>query len=232
VVRGVFRPSIATHTLLKAIPNPANKPPLVSAPTNHEVAGFMPGRLEFEHELENDAELAVKDMEFGLVYAFDGDQQPESAAAPPAEPEPEQEEETEEGQVKVKAEPGTDDDGDQKKQKVDPGTEVEDPDELQLKLAMLDIYYSKLDKREYAKDLIFDRALTEHKKVRHIRAIETELIGVDCRKRSQEAERGERADCALQSLCKASDGAGFRDTCRGLDLCAFHLIFGKRLTLV
>lgn len=126
----------------------------------------MPGRLEFEHELENDAELAVKDMEFGLVYAFDGDQQPESAAAPPAEPEPEQEEETEEGQVKVKAEPGTDDDGDQKKQKVDPGTEVEDPDELQLKLAMLDIYYSKLDKREYAKDLIFDRALTEHKKVR------------------------------------------------------------------
>ena len=151
---------------MSAVPNPANKPPLVSAPTNHEVAGFMPGRLEFEHELENDAELAVKDMEFGLVYAFDGDQQPESAPAPAIEPAAEEEE-----QVKVKAEPGesaaapADSEDTDKKPKIEPEIEVEDPDELQLKLAMLEIYYSKLDKREHAKDLIFDRALTEHKKV-------------------------------------------------------------------
>lgn len=126
----------------------------------------MPGRLEFEHELENDAELAVKDMEFGLVYAFDGDQQPESAPAPVIEPTVAEEE-----QVKVKAEPGeavapaADGEEADKKPKIEPEIEIEDPDELQLKLAMLEIYYSKLDKREHAKDLIFDRALTEHKKV-------------------------------------------------------------------
>lgn len=35
-----------------------------SAPLNHEIAGYMPGRKEFEVEHENDAEQMVKDMEF------------------------------------------------------------------------------------------------------------------------------------------------------------------------
>ncbi|OAJ42663.1 hypothetical protein BDEG_26089 [Batrachochytrium dendrobatidis JEL423] len=38
--------------------------PLSSAPANHEIAGFMPGRREFEHEFDNDAEQQVKDLEF------------------------------------------------------------------------------------------------------------------------------------------------------------------------
>lgn len=38
----------------------------------------MPGRLEFEHEVENEAEMPVKDMEFGLVFKYDGDRQPEA----------------------------------------------------------------------------------------------------------------------------------------------------------
>lgn len=36
----------------------------------------MPGRLEFETEYENDAEALIKDMEFGLVHRYGGDNQP------------------------------------------------------------------------------------------------------------------------------------------------------------
>lgn len=35
-----------------------------SVPANHEIAGFMPLRGEFETEWENDAELAIKDLQF------------------------------------------------------------------------------------------------------------------------------------------------------------------------
>ncbi|SCU94391.1 LADA_0G08262g1_1 [Lachancea dasiensis] len=38
--------------------------PMASVPSCHEVQGFMPGRLEFENEFENDAEGPVKDMVF------------------------------------------------------------------------------------------------------------------------------------------------------------------------
>ncbi|KAH6576501.1 hypothetical protein BASA50_006786 [Batrachochytrium salamandrivorans] len=43
---------------------PASSRPLSSAPANHEIAGFMPGRREFELEFDNDAEQNVKDLEF------------------------------------------------------------------------------------------------------------------------------------------------------------------------
>ena len=33
-------------------------------PANHEIAGFMPYRREFETEFDNDAEALVKDMCF------------------------------------------------------------------------------------------------------------------------------------------------------------------------
>lgn len=95
-----------------------NTAPLVSAPTNHEVAGFMPGRLEFEHEVENEAEMPVKDMEFGLVFRYGGDQQPQAKVTivKPADDEEEEEEDEDEaedeeakegddeGEVKVKKE--------------------------------------------------------------------------------------------------------------------------------
>jgi transcriptional adapter 2-alpha len=180
-----------TVTNNKAIP-PAPTAPLVSAPTNHEVAGFMPGRLEFEHEVDNEAEIPVKDMEFGLVYKYGGDQQP---AAKPSEVKPaEEEEEEEEEEKEVKEEEEEEDDekplakangtaGGKKKGKEKskakekekekdeeeeeaPGEDVvEDEDELEVKLALMEIYFSKLDKREEAKDLIFDRCLTDYKKV-------------------------------------------------------------------
>lgn len=48
-----------------------------SAPSNHEIAGYLPGRLEFEHEPDNDAEDLVKDLEFGLCHEWGGDNIPE-----------------------------------------------------------------------------------------------------------------------------------------------------------
>ncbi|OCF34076.1 transcriptional adapter 2-alpha [Kwoniella heveanensis CBS 569] len=195
---------------------PPNAAPLVSAPTNHEVAGYMPGRLEFEHEVDNDAEMAVKDMEFGLVYKYGGDEQPEAVVTrPPDEEDEDEEDEDEEGEgegedgkekkkskvegdASVKDEPqeevakaeeigpeitenavagpssspskqGRDNKTDKAKGKgkatAPPGADVEDEDELEVKLAMLDIYFSKLDKRLDAKEIIFDRGLTEHKKI-------------------------------------------------------------------
>ena len=51
---------------------PPHKVAPVSAPGVHEVATFLPGRLEFEHELDNEAEDLVKDLEFGLVMEFGG----------------------------------------------------------------------------------------------------------------------------------------------------------------
>lgn len=38
--------------------------PLASTPQIHEIGGYMPGRMEFEHEAENDAEQTVKEMVF------------------------------------------------------------------------------------------------------------------------------------------------------------------------
>ena len=38
--------------------------PPASQPTNHEIAGYMPGRKEFEQVFDNDAEQIVKDLEF------------------------------------------------------------------------------------------------------------------------------------------------------------------------
>lgn len=49
----------------KNLPLPPPKPKTVSSvPLCHEIQGYMPGRLEFDHEVENDAEIYVKDMVF------------------------------------------------------------------------------------------------------------------------------------------------------------------------
>ncbi|KAH9020735.1 hypothetical protein EDB85DRAFT_2293776 [Lactarius pseudohatsudake] len=44
-----------------------------SAPGVHEVATFLPGRLEFEHEVDNEAEDLIKNLEFGLCMEWGGD---------------------------------------------------------------------------------------------------------------------------------------------------------------
>ncbi|CAK9435665.1 uncharacterized protein LODBEIA_P03920 [Lodderomyces beijingensis] len=45
------------------LPPPKGKPP-ASVPLCHEIQGYMPGRLEFDHEAENEAEVPIKDMIF------------------------------------------------------------------------------------------------------------------------------------------------------------------------
>ncbi|KAF8895730.1 hypothetical protein CPB84DRAFT_1682235 [Gymnopilus junonius] len=61
--------------------NDQEPPPPKVAPTSqpavHEIATFLPGRLEFEHEVDNEAEDLVKDLEFGVVSDYGGDQLPE-----------------------------------------------------------------------------------------------------------------------------------------------------------
>lgn len=128
----------------------------------------MPARLEFEHEVDNDAEMAVKDMEFGLVMQYGGDEQPQAKITRPPDEEEEGDEDEEgedekgvEKKGKVKKEKQKEDEKEDKP--VSPA--VEDPDELEVKLAMMDIYFSKLDKREDAKEIIFDRGLTEYRTV-------------------------------------------------------------------
>ncbi|KDR75051.1 hypothetical protein GALMADRAFT_69919 [Galerina marginata CBS 339.88] len=61
--------------------NNQEPPAPITAPTSqpavHEIATFLPGRLEFEHEVDNEAEDLVKDLEFGVVSDYGGDQLPE-----------------------------------------------------------------------------------------------------------------------------------------------------------
>ncbi|GLB37844.1 putative functions as component of the transcription regulatory histone acetylation (HAT) complexes SAGA, SALSA and ADA [Lyophyllum shimeji] len=62
---------------MNAMAPPPPKVAPTSAPGIHEIATFLPGRLEFEHELDNDAEDLVKDLEFGIVLDYGGDEIPE-----------------------------------------------------------------------------------------------------------------------------------------------------------
>ncbi|GAA6042350.1 hypothetical protein JCM8097_003865 [Rhodosporidiobolus ruineniae] len=130
----------------RPLPLPPPKP-MASAPTCHELSGYMPGRLEFEHEWENEAEVLIKDMEFGRVYHFGGDSQPAGPPPPPAEGEGEGEGEGGE----EKPLPEGEKEGDEPEQ------------ELELKLTVLDMFNERYDKRMAAKELIFDRGLINYK---------------------------------------------------------------------
>ncbi|KAI0065996.1 SWIRM-domain-containing protein [Artomyces pyxidatus] len=61
---------------------PAPKVAPTSAPGVHEIATFLPGRLEFEHEVDNEAEEMIKDLEFGLCMEWGGDTIPEDEDDP------------------------------------------------------------------------------------------------------------------------------------------------------
>jgi transcriptional adapter 2-alpha len=155
----------------RPIPLPPPKP-LASAPTCHEIGGFMPGRLEFEHEWENEAEMLIKDMEFGRVYHFGGEDQPAAVDPPPTEnvgstADKQQAASGEAGQGEPEVEvveptPPVDE-----KPLPDGEKEGDEPeDELDLKLSILEMFNERYDKRMAAKDLIFDRGLINYKTVR------------------------------------------------------------------
>jgi transcriptional adapter 2-alpha len=66
----------------RRISNMSVAPPLqkvapTSAPGVHDIATFLPGRLEFEHEIDNEAEDLIKNLEFGLCMELGGDSIPE-----------------------------------------------------------------------------------------------------------------------------------------------------------
>jgi transcriptional adapter 2-alpha len=98
-----------------APPAPPKQKPTASVPACHEVQGYMPGRLEFETEFNNEAEEAVQHMQF---------------------------------------EPG---DG------LNPRTGELEP-EMELKMAVMDIYNSKLTARAFRKRAIFEHRLLEYRK--------------------------------------------------------------------
>lgn len=196
----------------------------------------MPGRLEFDHEVENEAEMVIKDMDFGLVFAYGGSEMREGA--PPAggrdgignEPDEDTAEEekvarTQQQSIKTVGnsnasksagkgaaskkptnqdvnssnptkdamdvdETGDDEDkplaqlanvvnhdaerDSKSKRKEDEEEEktplahleVEDTEDMELKLVVLEVYYSRLGKRQQVKDFIFDRGLMDYKRVR------------------------------------------------------------------
>ena len=198
----------------------------------------MPGRLEFDHEVENEAEMVIKDMDFGLVFAYGGDEMREGA--PPAggrdgignEPDDDADEDaraarpqqqstktvgsttatkTAGGKGSASKKPAgaksagdtsavdamdVDEAGDEedrplaqlvdavnhdtardsnlKRKGKDEGEEekapavtleVEDLEDMELKLIVLEVYYSRLGKRQQVKDFIFDRGLMDYKRV-------------------------------------------------------------------
>ncbi|KAG9050219.1 Transcriptional adapter ada2 [Tulasnella sp. UAMH 9824] len=165
--------------------------PLVSAPTNHEIAGYMPGRLEFETEVENEAEEQVKDLEFGLVMEYGGADQPEGdppAAIMEAERKAANEEDGDgDGDVKMEDENEKDK---SKKEEEEPAVPlgpppVETTASLELKLCLLAIYNEKINRRLETKAVVFDRGLLEMKK---LQAIERKRGGGE-KEKEKKAER-------------------------------------------
>ena len=174
------------------VPPPKAAP--VSAPGVHEVATFLPGRLEFEHELDNEAEDVVKDLEFGVCLEWGGDEIPEDENDPDVKARARLEEElkakesspgkrppngllngvvngyhsngdTPKRDTSSKADEGSDANGEDADEQTQPPP-FETPASLEFKLALLESYYQRVDKRHEAKSIMFDRGLLNYKQVR------------------------------------------------------------------
>ncbi|KAI0084920.1 hypothetical protein BDY19DRAFT_987327 [Irpex rosettiformis] len=179
---------------MNAIPPPAPKVAPTSAPGIHEVAGFLPGRLEFEHELDNEAEDLVKDLEFGICMEWGGDKIPEDDQDIDVKARAKLLEETKmrestpgskrlpNGLVngivnghrlasntpKPESPPKTEDKDGNPDEEADEPTlppPIETKDSLQFKLTLLEMYQQRVDKRHEAKALIFDRGLLSYKQM-------------------------------------------------------------------
>jgi len=171
---------------------PVPGPAPTSAPAVHEIVGFLPGRLEFEHELDNDAEDLVKDLEFGVVLQYGGDKIPEDENDPDVKARRKWEEEKRlgiphessmppalngstngyhlNGIVKnesksedVEMANGTGEDEDEPTQPLP----YETTESLNFKLTLLEMYFQRLEKRLESKAFMFDRGLLDYKKVRY-----------------------------------------------------------------
>lgn len=174
---------------MNTAPAPNPKVPPTSAPAVHEIATFLPGRLEFEHELDNEAEDLVKDLEFGIVTQYDGDSIPFDDTAPPPPPDEKPDaavpnsinksQKVGNGAVNghsalvngnvcnPKSEPAdksADDDEDVEAEENMMPPPIETDDSIAFKLTLLDIYATRVEKRYESKAIIFERGLLEYKK--------------------------------------------------------------------
>ena len=206
---------------MNAIPPPAPKVAPTSAPGIHEVAGFLPGRLEFEHELDNEAEDLVKDLEFGICLEWGGDAIPEDdqdvdvkARAKMLE-EAKMRESTPGGKrlpngfingivnghrlasstPKPESPPKTEDKDANLDEEADEPTlppPLETKDSLQFKLTLLEMYSQRVDKRQEAKALIFNRGLLNYKQVFAIsdtRGLIALIIGCRCKQMRRSGQK-------------------------------------------
>lgn len=174
---------------------PPHKVAPVSAPSVHEVAGFLPGRLEFEHELDNEAEDLVKDLEFGICLEWGGDQIPEDENDADVKARAKWEEEikakdtfpgkrppnglvngivngyhsngdTPRRDASAKPDDEKKSDGDEEGDEQTQPPPFETPESLAFKLALLESYFQRVDKRQEQKSVMFDRGLLSYKQVR------------------------------------------------------------------
>ncbi|KAI0688183.1 hypothetical protein BC835DRAFT_1373796 [Cytidiella melzeri] len=181
---------------MNTIQPPAPKVAPTSAPGLHEVAGFLPGRLEFEHELDNEAEDLVKDLEFGICMEWGGDQIPEDehdldvkarakiqeeskmrestpgpGKRPPNGPGVANGHRFTSGTPKPSSPPKTEDKGDgNPEEDADEPTlppPIETKDSLEFKLTLLEMYKQRVDKRHEAKAVMFERGLLNYKQMQN-----------------------------------------------------------------
>ncbi|KAF5338505.1 hypothetical protein D9611_013239 [Ephemerocybe angulata] len=178
-------------TAMNEVSRPLPGPAPTSAPAVHEISTFLPGRLEFEQEIDNEAENLVKDLEFGVVLQYGGDQIPEDENDPDVRARQKWEEDkllglhhTDEsvppssngginghhmnGIVK-KETPKTEDvvmaNGDEESDEPTQPIPFETQESLNFKLTLLEMYFQRLEKRLESKALMFDRGLLEYKKI-------------------------------------------------------------------
>ncbi|OCH88639.1 SWIRM-domain-containing protein [Obba rivulosa] len=174
-------------------PPPAPKVAPTSTPGNHEIAGFLPGRLEFEHEIDNEAEDLIKDLEIGVCLEYGGDQIPEDENDPDVRARLRWEEEkakdahtglpnglpnglvngyhsnseTPKREMRAKSEDtkgeNADEDGDGEEATQPPP--IETSDSLAFKLTLLEMYNQRVEKRREGKAVMFDRGLLNYKQM-------------------------------------------------------------------
>ncbi|KZV95192.1 hypothetical protein EXIGLDRAFT_834457 [Exidia glandulosa HHB12029] len=160
---------------------------VVSLPGVHEVAHYLPGRLEFEVENDNEAEDLIKDLEFGLVFQYGGSDMPEDPNDADVKARVKWLEERAQAHKHVngKTIPGYPVNGDVKSETSTPapmtnGTteprddddELVDPppfeteDSTAFKLALIDMYADRVRKRKESKAFVLDRGLLDIKRVK------------------------------------------------------------------
>jgi transcriptional adapter 2-alpha len=175
---------------MNTTPAPAPKVAPTSAPGVHEVATFLPGRLEFEHELDNEAEDLVKDLEFGICLFHGGEQiqEDENEARERLRREEDRRNGVESKHVLVNGSSALNghhlvngdvnrynivDDNKSEDNDADADVEentqplpLETEDSVAFKLTVLEMYQNRVEKRHENKAIMFERGLLEYKKVR------------------------------------------------------------------